>query len=312
MIGGGMDTTTTTAEELAVVLASPARYRMYGPVLLAAKALRDMEHIGIAATAIFNPFGPTIETLSIGCFHGEWDTGQPVLIRRRLHPFSEAYIQVITEVYMQSETWRDHLAVILATFIGGNGASVASRSWAEPVLGTVPSGIVITDFGSQWTPEIRLGLAWLFQNTGDELRTETEKIRACGTNFWDQATWEMDRVRYRAATPVISAGPEAPVFAVTTKDARDISGIATVEDLNHYTEPAAFTQWWDHVAPVQYQQALHTQLPSAWHGAIGQVPGLAQLVAAGGTQGDSNAATCGGSGGNGDFDAWWKLFGVGE
>ncbi|MFP4152648.1 MAG: hypothetical protein ACLFSV_07355, partial [Alkalispirochaeta sp.] len=163
-------TPVTTVEELAVVLDNPARYRMTGPVLLAPKALRDMTHVGIAATAIFNPFGPTVETFSIGCFHGEWDTGRPVLIRRRMHPFTEPYIQVITEVYLGSETWRDHVSVILATFIGGNGASVASREWAEPVLGAVPSGVVITDVGSQWTPAIRLGLAWLLQNTVDELR----------------------------------------------------------------------------------------------------------------------------------------------
>ncbi len=296
----GVAAVVTDAAELQTVLDQPARYRMKGAVLLAPAALGEMEHIGLLATAVFNPFGPTVETLSLASFNGDWHTGRPVLLRRNLHPFTKPYIQVITEVYMQSETWRDHLAVILATFIGGNGASVASRSWAEPVLGAVPSGIVITEVGSQWTPEIRRGLAWLFQNTGDELREETEKICACGTNLRDQATWEMDRVRSLIAAPV------------TTDDSRGIPGIATVDDLNHFTEPAAFTEWWDRIAPVEYQQALHTQLPSAWHGAIGQVPGLAQLVAAGDTQGDSNAATCGGGGRNADFDAWWKLFRVGE
>jgi len=308
-----MDTTNstpvTTAEDLAVVLDSPVQYRMHGPVLLAPAALREMEHVGVAATAIFNPFGPTVETFSLGCFHGEWDAGRPVLIRRSLHPFTEPYIQAITEVYMHSESWRDHVAVILATFIGGNGAGVASRDWAEPVLATVPSGVVITDVGAQWTPEIRRGLAWLLQNTDEELREETEKIHACGSDFWQQATWEMDQVRTLLGagtggttdidTRLASQMPRAPVFAVMTDDIRGIPDVATVDDLNDIRESPTFTAWWDQVAAVDYQRALHTQLPSAWHGAIGQVPGLMNL---------GNTA----AGRNDDFDAWWRLFGVGE
>jgi hypothetical protein len=238
--------TITTAEELALVLDSPSQYRMSGPVLL----------------------------------------------RRRLHPFSEAYIQVITEVYMESATWRHHVAVILAVFIGGNGASIASREWAEPLFGVLPSGVVITDVGAQWTPQIRRGLAWIFQNTGDELRADTEKISACGSDFWQQATWEMDRVREHLAARSgpeerepslpISKGPTAPVFAVSTDDTEGMPGVATLNDLFGYTEPPTFTEWWERIATVEYQRALHTQLTSAWHGAIG------------------------------DFDAWWKLFGVGE
>jgi hypothetical protein len=109
-------------------------------VLLAHRALRRMEHIGVAATAIFNPFGPTVETLSLVCFHGDWDAGRPVLVRRRLHPFSAPYIQVITEVYLQSESWREHIAVILSTFIGGNGASIASRMARRDQAGARPRG----------------------------------------------------------------------------------------------------------------------------------------------------------------------------
>jgi hypothetical protein len=88
-----------------------------------------------------------------------------------------------------------------------------------------------------------------------------------------------------------------------TDDTGGLAGVATIQDLTDFTEPQAFTEWWKRIGAIEYQRALHEQLPAAWHGAIRQAPGLAGLVTA---MGDENAE----EGGNDDFDAWWRLFGV--
>jgi hypothetical protein len=287
----GISAVVTTPDELEVVLKDPTEYRRRGAVVVDLPALREMEHIGLVATVIFNPFGPTVETLSLASFGGEWNEGRTILLRRRLHPFSDAYVQVLTEIVFAQEGWEQHLAVLLALVLSGNGRSEANRGWAQTLCQTVPSGVIITDFAREWSGEIRQGLAWLLQHANHHLRKETEKINHCGSSFWDQASWNLDRslrrLIHRTADP--DAATETP------GDGLDAGigdpGIPSMADLNDFTEHPDFTAWWQRVATSEYQEALHTQLPGAWHGAIGQVPGMENRD-------------------NRDFDSWWRLFGT--
>jgi hypothetical protein len=279
-----------TAEQLNHILENVSTWRTRGAVLLEPQTLRSMEHIGLAATAIFNPYGPTVETLSIAVFDGNWDDGRPVLLRRKLHPFSGPYIQVVVEVSPFSREGYLHLNAILQLFLAGNGASRESMEWADRLHLNVPSGILITSEGETYQDGIRRGLGWVFQHAGNELAEEVEKIDACGSSFWDQATWETDRWRRS-----LMADRDNPAGAAGLSGTA-LSGIPlpdapAPEELETFTETAAFTAWWQRVVDRDYQQALFRQLPEAWYGAIRQVPALEES-------------------GNEDFRAWWELFQV--
>jgi hypothetical protein len=284
----GISAVVTTPDELEAVLKDPTEYRRRGAVVVDLAALREMEHIGLVATAIFNPYGPTVETLSLASFGGEWEAGRTILLRRRLHPFYDTYIQIVTEIILGEEGWQQHLAAMLALVFSGNGRSEASRDWALTICEAVPSGVIITDFARPWTGEIRQGLAWVLQNADHLLREDIEKIDACGSAFWDQASWELKRA-FRGISR--TADPDASMETLSDGIELGIGDppIASIEDINGFSEHPDFTAWWQRVATSEYQEALHTQLPGAWHGAIGQVPGMANRD-------------------NRDFDSWWKLF----
>lgn len=287
-VDNGVSAVVAGLEDLEVVLGDPAGYRERGAVVVRPAALRQMEHLGLVATAIFNPYGPTIETLSLASFGGEWEEGRTILLRRRLHPFSDAYIQIVTEVVLSRDDWHEHLAAMLALVFAGNGRSEASREWALSLCEAVPSGVMITEFARRWTGQIRQGLAWLLQNADHHLREAAEKIDQCGSSFWDQASWELDR-SLRAVSRI--ADPDASLSTLPDNPEPGIGDppIASIEDLNAFRESSVFTAWWERISPEEYQRTLHSQLPAAWHGAIGQVPGMENRD-------------------NRDFGSWWKLF----
>ena len=148
-----------------------------------------MQHAGLFATAIFNPFGPTVETVSLASFDGDWHEGRVLLLRRGLNPFSDAYIQVLSFYPGVRESW---------DYIGGD-----------------VSGELIA-------PDLT-----------------------------DAAPW-----------------------------------------FENFEGTPSFDRWWRLATHDYYQTQLYLQLPRAWSGASGQLPGLMEAM---GAEGD-------------DFSAWWGLF----
>lgn len=76
-----------------------------GAVLLDPSALKTMQHAELFATAIFNPFGPTVETVSLASFDGNWHKGRVLLLRRSLNPFADADVQVLSFYPGLRESW---------------------------------------------------------------------------------------------------------------------------------------------------------------------------------------------------------------
>jgi hypothetical protein len=321
----GIAAVITTGDDLETVLTNPATYRMRGVVLVAPAALQRMEHIGLTATAIYNPFGPTVETLSLASFNGAWEEGRTVLLRRRLHPFSAPYIQVISEIDCAAGGWHAHLATVIALYLGDNGTSEASRGWSQPVHHHPPSGVLITEFGATWREQIGTGLAWAFRRCDRRLNEEIDRIAACGADFREQALHELHSViggRPGSAGP----GRSGPTAARRETPCTVAADPGRLQEISRYTPSLAFTTWWDLVTTAAYQDALHQQLPAAWYGAVRHIPGIAARAASfdpiatvlgtaapggTGTSATDTSATdtpATDSAINDEFTAWWKLF----
>ena len=197
-----------------------------GAVLLDPPALQSMQHAGLFATAIFNPFGPTVETVSLASFDGDWHEGHVLLLRRSLNPFADAYIQVLAFYPGLRRSW-DDIGGDLARFVANNGMRPHTKDWARPLYRTLPTGIITTGLAHDvgLVPEPR-----------------------------DDAPW-------------FEAFEHAP----------------------------SFERWWGLATHEYYQSQLYVEIPRAWSGSQGPLPGLQQAL------GDEDD----------DFPAWWALFGPG-
>ena len=272
-------TVVRSVGEVEDVLNESDRHRVSGATLIERALLRSMRHAGLFASGIFNPFGPTIYTVTLSYFP-EWENkNEFVLLFRRLHPFTDDWIQVLARVWLTDRYGPGSVGPTLTLFIAGNGTSAASRSWAEPLYAGPPSGVIVPAIGDKWMPAIRRGHAWLFDHPAWDLDSDIARIESCGADFWKQASAELD-------------DPNRTIAAVESPTPR---GYPTKDDLVALEETPRFTYWWDLVTQPDYQRELYTQLPGAWFGAIGQNPTLA-LLNENATSGD-------------DFLAWWRLFG---
>ena len=131
-----------TTQDVAAVVASDEELQeaarrvgsgeIRGAVLLDPAALESMQHAGLFATAIFNPFGPTVETVSLASFDGEWHEGRVLLLRRSLNPFSEAYVQVLAVYPGLRRSW-DEIGGDLARFVANNGMQLDSYAVNQPL-----------------------------------------------------------------------------------------------------------------------------------------------------------------------------------
>ena len=247
------------------------------------------EHIGLLATAIFNPMGPTVHTLSLASFDGVWDADTTVLLWRMLHPFSDDRVQILARIPAEDVGVPvEVFAYALVSFIANNGRSPASRDWAEPFLSTTPSGIVIPDRFQQYEGMFRIGFRYLLRHMDATLARDADRLEEAGPDFWKLASMEMDRVNTLLCTGGTAALHDGPDDQLRLHEE-----LVDHFDLDELPESAEFSRWWDLVSNPAYQDDLYRSLPVAWAGAIGQVPGLAQLAGGGDTD---------------DFLAWLRLF----
>lgn len=126
-------TVVRSVGEVEEVLNESDRHRVTGATLIERALLQSMRHVGLFASGIFNPFGPTIYTVTLSYFP-EWENkNEFVLLFRRLHPFTEDWIQVLARVWLTDRYGPGSVGPTLTLFIAGNETSAARRSWAEPL-----------------------------------------------------------------------------------------------------------------------------------------------------------------------------------
>lgn len=251
-----------------------------GPVLLERSTLYTMQHTPLLAAVIFNPFGPTIETISIAQFEGFWESCNVVMLRRSLHPLCDDRIQILASVpHAPDLTKTESIDMVLSLFIANNGRSLQSEGWAKLFLETLPSGIIIAPFANRLQSRIRLAFRCMLRQMDESLASDAHRLEQSGPDYWALATLEMREALRNLSVdnPEVRMQPEL------------------VESLDPES-PApgnAFDRWWELVASREYQTAIHCDLPAAWIGASEQVPDLLDLEKG-----------CG----LGDFLSWWRLF----
>lgn len=259
-----------------------------GAVLLDPPALQAMQHAGLFATAIFNPFGPTVETVSLASFDGDWHEGRVLLLRRALNPFSDAYVQVLAFYPGLRKSW-DDIGGDLARFVANNGMRPHSRDWARPLCRTLPTGIITTRVAHDvaFVPLLSRGFGWLFSLAEPHLAADIELLVRYGGDLWQRASAEID-------SALSSLG-----LAASTATDTDVTGELRVPEptneapwFENFEGARSFGRWWRLATDDSYQRRLYLQLPRAWSGASGQLPGLQEAM---GTEDD-------------DFEAWWALF----
>jgi hypothetical protein len=263
-----------------------------GAVLLDQPALQSMQHAGLFATAIFNPFGPTVETVSLASFDGDWHEGRVLLLRRGLNPFADAYVQVLSFYPGLRESW-DYIDGDLARFVANNGMRPHTKDWARPLCRTLPTGIITTQLAHDvaLTPILNRAFGWLFSLAEPNLAADIELLVRYGGDLWERASAEMDSV-------LSSLG-----VAASARSGADVTGELSVPEPTNdapwsgdFDRAPSFDRWWGLATHEYYQSQLYHQLPRAWTGSQGQLPGLRQAP------GDEDD----------DFSAWWALFRPGE
>jgi len=259
-----------------------------GPLLLSTELIWNMRHVPVFASAIFNPFGPTIETVSISEFTGS--ANRLILLRRSLHPFSPAWNQSLTLLSNIDTATDDNyqyqydaIATILLLYIGNNATSESSRNWANQFIGTIPNGILL-QHNCTFREVVKHGLAHLLQNAETQLADDIYRVNKYGTDLWAAVTPALHNSRCNSENTAI-------LFP-------DISDIDTIK----YIEPGkTFMQWWNLIIAEEYQRAVYQSIQEAWQrsGTIFFGGGLLQAL---GSEEEIDLSH------DADFFSWWRLF----
>lgn len=278
--------TVRSPDDLERVLDRLHAGELAGPVLLEPEILPAMQHIGLFAIALFNPFGPTVNTVSLASFDGDWESERSILLRTTLHPFEDKRVQILAAEQPVEGTinFQHHIRTIWL-FLANNARTERSLEWAVPLLETVPSGVVLVPYFSEGEWILRSGLAHLLRHAHHEVAKAASQLIQAGPDYWKLASVEMDEVNARLREGRLQGvSGDTPVS--------DFFPPLTSEELgSDELGGESFVTWWEIVSSHAYQKALHLQLPSAWTGAITHMP----LPIAG----DERTA---------DYLAWWRLF----
>jgi hypothetical protein len=246
-LGEGVLTMISNAEELMMEVIRRRSIAPDGPVLVDPSAIDDMTHFGLLATVVLSPDGPTVHTISVASFDGRWDANSTVMLWRRLNPFTEDRIQVLTRLPIDDLSFPPEiLNYAVGTFIASNGRSPASVEWAKTFLTTVPSGVVITHSGRELEWLYPLAFQHLFQNMEASLDRIADGLQSIGPDFGNDIL-------------ELESWTEPPVMTKL-----DFSSLC-------HSEP--FSRWWGLISSDAYQGALYQQVPEAWQAAIDRFPG---------------------------------------
>ena len=259
-----------------------------GAVIVAQDALQAMEHVALVATVIFNPFGPTIETISLSGFVNSQVAGATMVLRRRLHPFTEQYTQLIAVVPEGGGITAEEVQHLVAAFVANNGMTPSSKDWAIPLLESVPTGVLMTPRARELglTPWLNRAFRWLLSGAEDQLHNANVLIATHGTDFRMSAREQIDNAIASIAGQDCEDPLKLPAPIVVPEPSND-----SPWENSTLTAPS-FARWWQSVTDTDYQAALYRQIAMAWVGASRFLPGGHQAF------GDEID----------DFLPWWKLF----
>lgn len=265
----------SNSQELREAQRSVRNKETRGAVLLTEAGFQGMQHAGLFATVLLSGFGPTVQTVSLGSFDGQWFTGQLALLRTYLQPFRAPYAQVIAVFEPGFELPWTMIEITIANFVANNGAHSGTEDWARPLLETVPTGVIAT-------PVAR-----------DAHMTHT--LSRAFSRLLSQATWHLaERLLHMAGRP---EGDATHISKDTPEDARPEFKVPRAslappwfEDHEH---GLVFRTWWKCVRNRDYECALYRRVSEAWVEAMRSFPASEHIP--------KNSMSFG-------FQWWWRFF----
>jgi hypothetical protein len=203
------------------------------------------------ATFLFNPLGPTVQTISVMA-SGDRETPD-LMVRRDLNPFAEPY-QV--PIGILCGEYGSRLTLSLRTlweylWVNGVGSRVTSREF----LTSWPTAVLLPALTAQLAPIIATAFFDAARKAGLEVTGEYLRASRFGTRLWDRARDEIDRVLAGGhLTPAEERSSHGPL---------------------HWS---SFLAWWSLVTSPEMVQAAASDVYAAWRGAT-ENAGTEPLVA---------------------------------
>lgn len=233
------ETVVSTGAELQDAVTELPPDEAMGSILVAPAALRAMEHISFFGTVIMSPAGPSIETISMGSFHGQWeDARSTVLLRRSLQPFRRDRIQVL------AVDPQDHEFTI-RVFVATNGYAGASIPREQRFLKSIPEGIVVPPSGTHLMPHLRMAFRHLFHHAALDYQHPAHMVHEAHRGAI-QESYAFARWWNRVTEP---AGQNALYTAVHEGWMSTIRKSPHEADPGWEREPGEFHAWWRLFAP---------------------------------------------------------------
>lgn len=233
------------------------------------EVLREARHEPILAQFIFNPFGPTMQTLSIA---RTTDTALPsMLLRRSLNPHAEPYQVPIGLAYGTGQERALQEVEILALFLEANG--VGSRETSTPFVTATPCAIVLGP-GVLPSPEW-LRSAYLQAASRAELDLDgaVAEFHLHGTDLWAAA----DASLRSGMQQVLSVfGGDAGGEGGGKSERGELPNEPTGEAEGRPTDEA-FAEWWRIVTGKPMIRATLKSFPLAWNGPGPMAPDFASV-----------------------------------
>ena len=209
------------------------------------EVLRGGKHTPLLATLLFNPYGPTIQTISAMASD---DPALPRLILRRdLNPFAQMWQMPVG--LLPASTSQPFVSTlnVVAAYLAGNG--LGTRVTSRSFLGSWPTAVMVCPLLAHVAPVVATALFDGARSAGLCLDGEEEQARRFGTRLWDRATEDMNRAfaRFRTRSESAAAEEDPP-------------------------EWASFQEWWRLAASREMVEAALSGTRLAWDGAIRHTP----------------------------------------
>ena len=207
--------------------------------------LVSLYHRPILAQIILNPFGPTLQTLSVASV-GEEDAPS-IMLRRSLNPHAEPEQLPVGVLYGDARDKNRQEIEVLTDFLGKNG--VGNRPSSMPFVTAAPNAVIPGPRGRSAPDWFRDRYRSAVRHTSIGLNGATDLFRKHGANVWSIMNDEM-----HAAVSAISKQPE-------------MRGSTRADGVRDAQEPLKpFREWWDFVTDDEVAKSAVGLFLMMWSG----------------------------------------------
>jgi hypothetical protein len=223
------------------------------PPPIGKELLFDIKHTPLFGWAIFNPFGPTISTITAAHGLPEKDL---FLIRTDMHPgnFRSAVIGSIPWAQGFPRVLHYTAFEVLNYFLMGNGVNPHNAEYGWPFIEAVPTYVFVPYEHDPMIPRMAMSFRHGIRYQDLDFVTHTELARRHVNNLWEYASAQIDM----ALTSLCKCEQDDDTEKTKAADNQSQIGISQ----------QGFEAWFDFSSSIEMRRAIRRDLPSAWNGAI--------------------------------------------